>query len=191
MSSLCATTVKNIRPPQPLGLTAKSQSIQDIQCGLHICHYTPPRNSESGFYTGAEADPSQAVQCRLMCRFSDAGNDGAIDALERPASEKRQGRKSRSVVQRRCGVRYGDLAAGLELMRLDGSRCGGWFAVNRGWLHRGEGAIGTLHDGICGANTGQCRGRMRACLRPAASQRGWQVSELLSIGGDGIMRCRS
>ena len=93
-----------------------------------------------------------------------------------PASEKRQGRKSRSVVQRRCGVRYGDLAAGLELMRLDRSRCSGRFAVNRGWLHRGEGAIGTLHDGICGAKTGQCRGRTRACLRPAASQRGWQVS---------------
>ena len=65
------------------------------------------------------------------------------------------------------------LAAGLELMRLDRSRCSGRFAVNRGWLHRGEGAIGTLHDGICGAKTGQCRGRMRACLRPAASQRGW------------------
>lgn len=127
----------------------------------------------------------------LLCRFSDAGNRGSIHTRGRPASEKRQGRKSRSVVQRRCGVRYGDLAAGLELMRLDRSRCGGWFAVNRGWLHRGEGAIGTLHDGICGANTGQCRGRMRACLRPAASQRGWQVSELLSIGGDGITRCRS
>jgi hypothetical protein len=134
---------------------------------------------------------TRRFRCRLLCRFSDAGNRGSIHTRGRPASEKRQGRKSRSVVQRRCGVRYGDLAAGLELMRLDRSRCGGWFAVNRGWLHRGEGAIGTLHDGICGANTGQCRGRMRACLRPAASQRGWQVSELLSIGGDGITRCRS
>ena len=25
----------------------------------------------------------------VLCRFSDAGNDGAIDALGRPASEKR------------------------------------------------------------------------------------------------------
>ena len=30
-----------------------------------------------------------------------------------PASKKRQGTKSRLVVQRRCGVRYGDFAAGL------------------------------------------------------------------------------
>jgi len=65
-----------------------------------------------------------------------------LDALGRPASEKRQGRKSRSVVQRRCGVRYGDLAAGLGLMRLDRSRYGCRFAVNRGWSHRGEVAIG-------------------------------------------------
>ena len=125
---------------------------------------------------------SDRLGCRLLqcmspfvCRFSDAGNCGSIHTRGRPASEKRQGRKSRSVVQRRCGVGYGDLATGLELMGLDRSRCGGRFAVNRGWWHRGEGAIGTVHDGICGANTGQCRGRMRACLRPAASQRGRQV----------------
>jgi hypothetical protein len=68
----------------------------------------------------------------LLCRFSDAGNDGAIDALGRPASEKRQGRKSRSVVQRRCGVRYGDLAAGLGLKRSNRSGCGGWFGADRG-----------------------------------------------------------
>jgi hypothetical protein len=32
-----------------------------------------------------------------MCRFSVAGNDKVLDALERPASEKRQGTKSREV----------------------------------------------------------------------------------------------
>ena len=35
----------------------------------------------------------------LLCRFSDAGNDEAIHALWRPASEKRQGTKSREVGQ--------------------------------------------------------------------------------------------
>ena len=44
-----------------------------------------------------------------------------LDALGRPASEKRQGRKSRSVVQRRCSVRYGDLAVGLGLKRWNRS----------------------------------------------------------------------
>ena len=68
----------------------------------------------------------------FLCRFSDAGNNGAIDALGRPASEKRQGRKSRSVVQRRCGVRYGDLAVGLGLKRSNRSGCRGWFGADRG-----------------------------------------------------------
>jgi len=68
----------------------------------------------------------------LLCRFSDAGNRGSIHTRGRPASEKRQGRKSRSVVQRLCGVRYGDLAAGLGVKRLDRSGCGGRFAANPG-----------------------------------------------------------
>jgi hypothetical protein len=59
-------------------------------------------------------------------------NAETIRALWQPASEKRQGRKSRSVVQRRCGVRYGDLAAGLGLKRLDRSGCRGRFAANPG-----------------------------------------------------------
>jgi len=37
------------------------------------------------------------VALLLLCRFSDAGNDEALDALGRPASEKRQGTKSREV----------------------------------------------------------------------------------------------
>jgi hypothetical protein len=47
-----------------------------------------------------------------MCRFSDAGNDETLHALMRPAFEKRQGTKSRSVVHWWCRGRYGDLAAG-------------------------------------------------------------------------------
>ena len=37
------------------------------------------------------------ARCPLMCRFSDAGDDEALHALRRPASEKRQGTKSRDV----------------------------------------------------------------------------------------------
>jgi hypothetical protein len=40
--------------------------------------------------------------------FSDAGNDVTLHALMRPASEKRQGTKSREVGQRWCSERYGD-----------------------------------------------------------------------------------
>ena len=44
----------------------------------------------------------------LLCRFLDAGECKGSRTLDRPASKKRQGTKSRSVV-RRIGVRYGDL----------------------------------------------------------------------------------
>ena len=46
-----------------------------------------------------------------MCRFSDAGIGERATELMRPASEKRQGTKSREVGQRRRSGRYGDLAA--------------------------------------------------------------------------------
>jgi len=35
--------------------------------------------------------------CRLLCRFSAAGNNETLPALKRPAAEKRQGTKSREV----------------------------------------------------------------------------------------------
>jgi hypothetical protein len=42
-------------------------------------------------------------------------HDDAIHALRRPASEKRQGTKSREVGHRRCRGRYGYLAAVRDL----------------------------------------------------------------------------
>jgi hypothetical protein len=67
-----------------------------------------------------------------MCRFSDAGNGATIDGLDRPASEKRQGRKSRDVRQRQCRGRYGDLAAGYLAGRFERSgRCGRVGSKNR------------------------------------------------------------
>jgi hypothetical protein len=42
-------------------------------------------------------------------------HDEAIDALMRPATEKRQGTKSRSEVHRWCGGLYGELTAAHEL----------------------------------------------------------------------------
>ena len=67
---------------------------------------------------------SDIVRGPNLCRFLDAGDDEPLHPLMRPASKKRQGRKSRSVVHRRCRRRYGDLATGHGLMRLgDGDRC--------------------------------------------------------------------
>jgi hypothetical protein len=50
-----------------------------------------------------------------MCRFLGRRNDVTLHALMRPASEKRQGTKSRSVVHRRCGGRYRELTDAHEL----------------------------------------------------------------------------
>jgi hypothetical protein len=46
-------------------------------------------------------------------------HDEAIHALMRPATKKRQGRKSRWRMWRRCRERYGDLVAAAGLMSLD------------------------------------------------------------------------
>ena len=55
-----------------------------------------------------------------MRRFSDAGNHEPFYALMRPASEKRQGTKSRrEVVRRRCRKLYGVLVAGVSWRRDD------------------------------------------------------------------------
>ena len=56
-------------------------------------------------------DALQVPKCRLLCRFLDAGEWYRSHALDRPASKKRQGTKSRSVMRWRCGARYGDLTA--------------------------------------------------------------------------------
>jgi hypothetical protein len=55
------------------------------------------------------------IKIPLVCcvqGFSDAGTDKASRALVRPASEKRQGTKSREVGHGRCREFYGDLGTG-------------------------------------------------------------------------------
>jgi len=66
---------------------------------------------------------TEIAKATFMCRFSAAGNDEPLHALWRPAAEKRQGTKSRAMVQRRCRRRYGDLATGYGLRRLERSAC--------------------------------------------------------------------
>jgi hypothetical protein len=53
--------------------------------------------------------------CRLLCRFSNAGNHERFHARMRPAFEKRQGTKSRrEVVRRQCRKLYGVLVTGVS-----------------------------------------------------------------------------
>ena len=83
----------------------------DLQPPRHI-PTLPKATSWECLLLGAKlpfTDMSAAVQV-FGCR-----HDDAIHALRRPASEKRQGTKSREVGHRRCRGRYGDLAAVRDL----------------------------------------------------------------------------
>jgi len=67
----------------------------------------------SAFSRGSETCGATSASVQVFgCR-----HDEAIHALRRPASEKRQGTKSRSITGRGCRGRYGDFAAGLGLLR--------------------------------------------------------------------------
>jgi hypothetical protein len=103
----------------------------------------------------------------FMCRFSDAGDDDRLCTLKRPAFEKRQGRKSRSVVRRRFGWLYGDLAGASGLgcvvmihtpVRLDRDP-----AVNERVARRAT--------RICGTSGCELSGSRRAWALSAASRR--------------------
>jgi hypothetical protein len=112
---------------------------------------------------------SSLLQCMspVMCRFSDAGDDDRLCTLKRPAFEKRQGRKSRSVVRRRFGWLYGDLAGASGLgcvvmihtpVRLDRDP-----AVNERVARRAT--------RICGTSGCELSGSRRAWALSAASRR--------------------
>ena len=110
---------------------------------------------------------SRLQRCPLLCRFSDAGDDDRLCTLKRPAFEKRQGRKSRSVVRRRFGWLYGDLAGASGLgcvvmihtpVRLDRDP-----AVNERVARRAT--------RICGTSGCELSGSRRAWALSAASRR--------------------
>jgi hypothetical protein len=89
---------------------------------------------------------------QVLCRFSDAGNYEPFHPLMRPASEKRQGTKSRrEVVRRRCRKLYGVLVTGVSWRRDDLPRA---IRVERGYnlnvtariLPNGEFTFCPTHD---------------------------------------------
>jgi hypothetical protein len=151
-------------------------------CGPHEIEGTPVSASQPTSRSCAsmmacvsriEGRLSNDVLCLLqrmslfMCRFSDAGDDDRLCTLKRPAFEKRQGRKSRSVVRRRFGWLYGDLAGASGLgcvvmihtpVRLDRDP-----AVNERVARRAT--------RICGTSGCELSGSRRAWALSAASRR--------------------
>jgi hypothetical protein len=118
-------------------------------------------------------------------------NAEPIHALGRPASEKRQGTKSRWVGRWRCRGLYGELraASGSKGMMRSGRADG--FGPRRGCPCRAERAVGGFVDGNGAGDAGQSAGPTQAGAMPVEIRREWLVSLRWRIGGDGIMRCRS
>jgi len=76
------------------------------------------RTADEGNRVSSSGLAKGEVSCCAGFRMSASR---ALDALGRPASEKRQGTKSREVGRRRCRGLYGDLAAASGWARLDQS----------------------------------------------------------------------
>jgi hypothetical protein len=118
-------------------------------------------------------------------------NAKTIHALMQPASEKRQGTKSRWVGHRRCRKLYGDFAAssGSKGMRRSGRADG--FAPRRGCACSAERSDRRFVDQNGAGDAGQSDGSTQAGALPVESRREWRVLLGWRIGSDGIMRCRS
>ena len=76
---------------------------------------SPSSPSATSLSALAPAQRAGAQRLCAVCRFLGRRNDVTLHALMRPAFEKRQGTKSRSVVHRRCGGRYRELTDAHEL----------------------------------------------------------------------------
>ena len=151
-------------------------------CGPHEIEGTPISASQPtsrscssmmACVSRIEGRLSNDVLCLLqrmslfMCRFSDAGDDDRLCTLKRPAFEKRQGRKSRSVVRRRFGWLYGDLAGasglGCVVMIHTAVRPDRDPAVNE--------RVALRATRICGTSGCELSGSRRAWALSAASRR--------------------
>ena len=114
-------------------------------------------------------------------------HDEAIDALMRPATEKRQGTKSRWSVWWRCREHYGDLVAAAGLVSLD---CSGWGDGSAGEYGDWR-AGGALRGDVCGVRADKIGGLARARALPVERLRERLVRGRWWVNGDGVMRCRS
>jgi hypothetical protein len=134
------------------------------------------------FFAPREAGFVQVFGCR---------DADPIHARRRPASEKRQGTKSRWVGRRRCRGLYGELSGALGSKRMTRSGRAHGFGRRRGCACRAERADRGVVDRECAGDAGQSDGPAQAGAVPVEIRREWLVSLRWRIGGDGIMRCRS
>ena len=118
-------------------------------------------------------------------------NAEPIHALWRPASEKRQGTKSRWVGHWRCRGLYGELSGASGSKRMTRSGRAHVFGPRRGCPCRAERADRGFVDRNGAGDAGQSDGPTQAGTMPVEIRRECLASLRWRIGGDGIMRCRS
>jgi hypothetical protein len=114
-----------------------------------------------------------------------------IGALGRPASEKRQGTKSRWVRRWRCRGLYGELSGASGSKRMTRSGRADGFGPRRGCPCRAERADRGFVDRNDAGDAGRSAGPTQVEPAPVEIWREWRVSVRWWIGDDGIMRCRS
>jgi hypothetical protein len=136
------------------------------------------------------AAANASVRVASCAGFSDAGmttsSTGCGGRRPRSAKARNRGRWAGW-----CSGRYGDLAAGSGLRRLERSGRRNRFCRESDGACRHRRVGWTLHDKIRCESAGNSGAPTRVRALPAESRRGWQVSLQLSSGGDGLMRCRS
>jgi hypothetical protein len=115
----------------------------------------------------------EGAQMSLPVQVSDAGHDETLHALMRPASEKRQGTKSREWgTRRRCG-RYGDLTSARGAGRADCGGRDGCLASAQRCGRRGKWGdrrSDSLREGIGVATTDESDGPAQAGVLPGESR---------------------
>ena len=114
-----------------------------------------------------------------------------IHALVRPASEKRQGTKSRWAGHWRCRGLYGELSGASGSKRMTRSGRAHGFGPRRRCRCGAERADRGVVDQNGAGDAGPSDGPTQAGAMPVEIRREWLVSLRFRIGGAGIMRCRS
>ena len=110
-------------------------------------------------------------------------NAEPIHAFRRPASEKRQGTKSRWVGHWRCRGLYGELSGASGSKRMTRSGRAHGFGPRRGCPCRAERADRGFVDQNGAGDAGQSDGPTQAGAMPVEIRREWLVSLRWRIGG--------
>ena len=164
-----------------------------------ISHVSEPLYGEQSIATAGTASGIRGEIPSIFFAAREAGcvqvfgrrNVEPIHALVGPASEKRQGTKSRWVGHWRCRGLYGELSGASSSKRMTRSGRAHGFGPRRRCRCGAERADRGFVEQNGAGDAGPSDGPTQAGAMPVEIRREWLVSLRFRIGGAGIMRCRS